>query len=159
MIETDVERYQALDQVDDVTNETCWVGHARTATNESPDRKSRVAPTVPVLPVLQRIWLRAWCRRGAHDSLTALTATGEPVTIARLALRGEVSRSWIYTPARTTRTNRTTPARQPGGRVADSVHHASDESLRRRLNLAYQRIHTATQRKPTLREALFDLLV
>ncbi|KAA1250898.1 hypothetical protein F0Q45_07250 [Mycobacterium simiae] len=57
-----------------------------------------------------------------------------------LATRAGVPRSWIYTQPETRERiehlQQTTPVAHSGA----GVHRASDESLRRRLDLAYQRI-------------------
>jgi hypothetical protein len=90
----------------------------------------------------------------ARDTLTALAEGSEPVTIAMLATRAGVSRSWIYTQPelreRIQQLQQTTPA----GRGRNGVHRASDESLHRRLDLAHQRITQLRTENQQLREAL-----
>jgi hypothetical protein len=92
----------------------------------------------------------------AQDALVALARNGEPVTIARLASEAGVSRAWIYTqPGLRDQVKRmqrghppgTPPARQAGSR-------ASDESLRRRLELAHQKITQLRAENQQLRRDL-----
>ena len=78
----------------------------------------------------------------AQAALNTLAHNRDPITIARLASTAGVSRSWIYTQPdlrdqieqhqhNHTRTS-------PAPRTTDT--HASTNSLRRRLDLAHQRI-------------------
>jgi hypothetical protein len=92
----------------------------------------------------------------AQDALAALARNGEPVTIARLASEAGVSRTWIYTQHglrdQVKRTQRgqlpgTPPVQQAGSR-------ASDESLRRRLELAHQKITQLRAENQQLRRDL-----
>lgn len=92
----------------------------------------------------------------AQDTLADLARNGEPVTIARLASEAGVSRAWIYTqPALRDQVKRiqhsqppgTPPPRQAGSR-------ASDESLRRRLELAHQKITQLRAENQRLRRDL-----
>lgn len=92
----------------------------------------------------------------AQDALAALARNGEPATIARLASEAGVSRAWIYTqPGLRDQIGRmqrgrlpgTPPARQAGSR-------ASDESLRRRLELAHQKITQLRTENQQLRRDL-----
>ena len=90
----------------------------------------------------------------ARDTLTALAERGEPVTIATLATIAGVSRSWIYTqPELRERIDQLQQA-APASRSGECVHHASDESLRRRLDLAHQRITQLHADNQQLRDAL-----
>lgn len=92
----------------------------------------------------------------AQAALAAMASDGTAVTIARLAAEAGVSRAWIYTqpglrdqveqmqrghaPGRP-------PARPPGSR-------ATDESLRRRLELAHQKITQLRSENQQLRHDL-----
>jgi predicted nucleic acid-binding Zn-ribbon protein len=90
----------------------------------------------------------------ARDALTALAASGEPVTIAMLATRAGVSRSWIYTQPELRERIEHLQQATPVARSGAGVHRASDESLRRRLDLAHQRIGQLRHENQQLREAL-----
>jgi hypothetical protein len=90
----------------------------------------------------------------AHQELAALAESGESVTIARLATRAGVSRSWIYTQPELREQIEQLQQAAPGGRGVDGAHRASDESLRRRLNLAHQRITQLRNENQQLRDAL-----
>jgi hypothetical protein len=92
----------------------------------------------------------------AQAALAAMTRNGDPVTIARLATQAAVSRSWIYTQpglrdqieqARQGLGRTSLPGGQHGGR-------ASDESLRRRLELAHQKITELRTENQQLRRDL-----
>lgn len=113
------------------------------------DRASRLGEHAPARheQALQR----------AQDALAALARNGEPVTIARLASEAGVSRAWIYTqPGLRDQVKRmqhgqppsTLPARQASSR-------ASDESLRRRLELAHQKSTQLRAENQQLRRDLF----
>ena len=91
----------------------------------------------------------------ASETLTALADSGGPVSIAALATRAGVSRSWIYTQPELR--ERIEQLQQPSSRIskgADGAHRASDKSLRRRLILAHQRITQLRNENQQLREAL-----
>jgi len=91
----------------------------------------------------------------ASDTLTALAEGGEPVSIAALASHVKVSRSWIY--AQTELRDRIEQLQQHSSRIrrhTDEVCRASDESLRRRLDLAHQRITQLRNENQQLGDAL-----
>jgi hypothetical protein len=92
----------------------------------------------------------------AQDALAALARNGEPVTIARLAGEAGVSRAWIYTQPglrdQVERMQRGHPPGTPPGRQAGS--RASDKSLRRRLELAHQKITQLRAENQQLRRDL-----
>lgn len=91
----------------------------------------------------------------ASETLTALTEGGERVSIAALATRAGVSRSWIYTQPELR--ERIEQLQQPSSHInrrGDGATRASDESLRRRLDLAHQRITQLRNENQQLREAL-----
>jgi len=91
----------------------------------------------------------------ASETLTSLVEAGEPVSIAALASRASVSRSWIYTqPELLERIEQLQQVSSLIGRGANNAHQASDESLRRRLALAHQRITQLRNDNQQLREAL-----
>jgi hypothetical protein len=90
----------------------------------------------------------------AHEELAALADSGDPITIARLATQAGVSRSWIYTQPELRERIEQLQKTAPGGRGAGGAHGASDESLRRRLNLAHQRITQLRNENQQLRDAL-----
>jgi len=78
----------------------------------------------------------------AQEALAAMVRNGKPVTIARLATEASVSRAWIYTQSGLlgqieqlrSSTTRSNPASRP------DASRASDNSLRRRLELAHEKI-------------------
>lgn len=90
----------------------------------------------------------------AHEELTALADSGEPVAIALLGTRAGVSRSWIYTQPELRERIEQFQQTSSSSHDAGGVHRASDESLRRRLNLAHQRITQLRNENQQLRDAL-----
>lgn len=92
----------------------------------------------------------------AEQTLRLLTATGEPVTIARFAAAAQVSRSWLYTQpellAKITALPR--PAPRPASAAAPASQRASTTSLQRRLELAHQRIRQLNTDNQRLRAEL-----
>jgi Family of unknown function (DUF6262) len=94
--------------------------------------------------------------RRAQDALAALARNGEPVTIARLAAEAGVSRAWIYTQPglrdQVEQMQHGHPPRTPRARQVGS--RASDESLRRRLELAHQKITQLRAENQQLRHDL-----
>ncbi len=92
----------------------------------------------------------------AQAALAAMTGDGTPVTIARLAAQAGVSRAWIYTqPALRDQVGQLQhgqASRRPPARQA--VSRASDESLRRRLELAHQKITQLRAENQQLRHDL-----
>jgi chromosome segregation ATPase len=91
----------------------------------------------------------------AHQTLTEMADAGEPVTVARVADRAGVSRSWVYSqPALRDRIQQL-QNRQTGANTArDTVTRASDDSLRQRLALAHERISHLRAENQQLRDAL-----
>lgn len=92
----------------------------------------------------------------ARATLAAMASSSTPVTIARLAAEAGVSRAWIYTQpglrdqieqVQHSRASGSPPARQAASR-------ASDESLRRRLELAHQKITQLRAENQQLRHDL-----
>jgi hypothetical protein len=90
----------------------------------------------------------------AQAALAAMSREGAPVTIAGLAARAEVSRAWIYTQPglrdqieQLRRNRASSRGRQTGNR-------ASEESLRRRLELAHQKITQLRTENHQLRQDL-----
>lgn len=92
----------------------------------------------------------------AQAALAAMVADGNVVTVARLARKAGVSRSWIYTRAELRDRielyqQNATRAGEPG---RDARSQASEESLRRRLTLAHQRITQLRDDNQHLRDSL-----
>jgi hypothetical protein len=91
----------------------------------------------------------------AQQALTEFADTGEQVTVALLADRAGVSRSWIYTqPALRDRIRQLQQHRASADFVRDTVTRASDDSLRQRLALAHERINQLRIDNQQLRDAL-----
>lgn len=91
----------------------------------------------------------------AQRALTELADTGEPVTVALLASRSGVSRSWIYTqPALRDQLRQLQQHHAGAGFVRDTVTRATDDSLRQRLALAHERITQLRAENQQLRDAL-----
>ena len=90
----------------------------------------------------------------AHEELAALADSGDPITIARWQPR-QACRDPGYTPS-PNYANGSNNSRKPrpSGSGVDGAHRASDESLRRRLNLAHQRITQLRNENQQLRDAL-----
>jgi Family of unknown function (DUF6262) len=90
----------------------------------------------------------------AHRALEALAASGGPVTVSRLIREAAVSRSWIYTQPELL--DLLEKLRHRGDRTAGPAPNsrASDESLRRRLDLAHQRIAQLRADNHELRDML-----
>ena len=92
----------------------------------------------------------------ARAALAAMARDGTPVTVARLAAEASVSRAWIYTQPGLrdeidqlrSGTARTSPASRPG------ESRASDSSLRRRLELAHEKIAQLRAENQQLRHDL-----
>lgn len=89
-----------------------------------------------------------------RETLAELAKSGDAVTVAGLASRAGVSRSWIYTQPHLLerihqlRNHRTTKPPDT------TVTRASDESLRQRLALAHERITQLRNENQQLRESL-----
>jgi hypothetical protein len=94
-------------------------------------------------------------RSKATRALRRLHATGRPITIQTVAREAGVSRSWLYAqPDLRAEIDR---LRATNGRntIAIPVHQrASDASLRRRLEVANERVRALTQENGVLREEL-----
>lgn len=91
----------------------------------------------------------------AQQALTELADTEQPVTVALLADRAGVSRSWIYTqPALRDQIQQLHQHRASTGFVRDTVTRATDDSLRQRLALAHERINQLRTENQQLRDAL-----
>jgi predicted nucleic acid-binding Zn-ribbon protein len=94
----------------------------------------------------------------AQDALTAMAARGDTVTIVSLAKNADVSRSWIYTQPelreRIEQLHHAAPARPPRSAAAGR---ASLESLKRRLDLAHQRIAQLRDENQQLRRSVEQL--
>lgn len=92
----------------------------------------------------------------AQAALAAMAGDGTPVTIARLATEAGVSRAWIYTqPGLRDQIGQMQRGQSPGRpapRPAGS--RASDESLRRRLELAHHKITQLRAENQQLRHDL-----
>lgn len=80
---------------------------------------------------------------------------GEPVTIALIARRAGVSRSWIYTqPALRDQIQQLQRHRTDAETSREATIRASDDSLRQRLTLAHERISQLRTENQQLRDAL-----
>lgn len=94
----------------------------------------------------------------AQETITAMAARGDSITVARLAQAAGVSRSWIYTQPelreRIEQLRLAAPARPPGSVTASR---ASLESLKRRLDLAHQRIAQLRDENEQLRRSVEQL--
>lgn len=94
----------------------------------------------------------------AQDTLTAMGARGDTVTVAILAKNADVSRSWIYTQPelrdRIEQLHQAAPARPPRTPAASR---ASLDSLKRRLDLAHRRIAQLREENGQLRHAVEQL--
>jgi predicted nucleic acid-binding Zn-ribbon protein len=94
----------------------------------------------------------------AQETLTAMAACGDTITLAKLAQTADVSRSWIYTQPelreRIEQLRLAAPARPPGSAAASR---ASLESLKRRLDLAHQRIAQLRDENLQLRRSVEQL--
>ncbi len=79
--------------------------------------------------------------RKAQNALAAMAARGDGITVASLAKNAEISRSWIYTQPELRdaieQLNQSAAPRPPRSAAASR---ASLDSLKRRLDLAHQRI-------------------
>lgn len=91
----------------------------------------------------------------AQQALTELADAGEQVTVALLADRARVSRSWIYTqPELRGRLRQLQQHRASAGFIRDTVTRATDDSLRQRLALAHERINQLRTENQQLRDGL-----
>lgn len=94
--------------------------------------------------------------RRAQAALTAMARDGDPVTVARLASEASVSRAWIYTqPGLRDQVKQMQHGRRPGtSPPRQAGRRASGESLRRRLELAHQKITQLRAENQQLRRDL-----
>lgn len=92
----------------------------------------------------------------AAEAMERLAAEGQPMSVARVAAAARVSRSWLYTqPQLLERIAALADRRPPARREATPApERASTASLRRRLELAHQRIGQLTDENKRLREEL-----
>jgi len=91
----------------------------------------------------------------AHATLTSMADNGEAITVALLASKAGVSRSWIYTqPELRDQIERLQPQTRTGAPRREASNGASEESLRRRLALAHQRIEQLRADNQQLRQSL-----
>ncbi|WP_424862975.1 DUF6262 family protein [Streptomyces sp. MMS24-I29] len=91
----------------------------------------------------------------AQQTLTDMADAGEPVTVALVARRAGVSRSWIYSqPTLRERIQQLQHVRAGTDAARDTVTRASDDSLRQRLALAHERISRLRTENQQLRDAL-----
>jgi len=91
----------------------------------------------------------------AQQTLTEIADTGQPVTVALLANRAKISRSWIYTQkALLSKIRQLQQHHATAGLVRETVIRASDESLRQRLALAHDRINHLRAENQQLRDEL-----
>lgn len=91
----------------------------------------------------------------ARRALAELADTGQSVTVAELASRAGISRSWIYTqPELREQIQQHQRSQSDSDTARQIVTRASDESLHRRLTLAHERITQLRKENQQLREAL-----
>lgn len=94
----------------------------------------------------------------ALDTLTAMAARGDTITVAGLAKNADISRSWIYTqPELRDRIEQLNQAAAPRPPRSAAASRASLESLKRRLDLAHQRITQLRHENGQLRHAVEQL--
>lgn len=99
---------------------------------------------------------RADTQRRARDGLRRLQASGQPVSFRSVAQEAGVSRSWLYADAEVRAEIERLRTSQPatGAAAIPAQDRASDASLRSRLTLAHERIHTLTAETHQLRDQL-----
>jgi hypothetical protein len=92
----------------------------------------------------------------AQAALAAMASDGTPVTIARLAANAGVSRAWIYNqPGLREQIRQLQRHHAPAIPLArPAATRASDESLRRRLELAHQKVTQLRAENQQLRHDL-----
>jgi chromosome segregation ATPase len=91
----------------------------------------------------------------AEQAITEMADDGEPVTVALIAKRAGVSRSWIYTqPTLRDRIDQLRQHRTAATATRNTATRASDDSLRHRLALAHERISQLRTENQQLRDAL-----
>lgn len=99
--------------------------------------------------------------RRAHEALTRAEARHEPLSMSRLAENAGVSRAWLYTqPELLDRLERLRAASvaTSGRSKPPPAQRASEASLRRRLELAHQRVTQLTDENRRLRDQLAYVL-
>jgi hypothetical protein len=90
-----------------------------------------------------------------QQTLTEMTDAGETMTVALIARRAGVSRSWIYTqPALRNQIQQLQRHRADAETNRETTTRASDNSLRQRLALAHERISQLRTENQQLRDAL-----
>jgi hypothetical protein len=99
-------------------------------------------------------------RRRAVAALRRMDTSGLPVTIDALAREAGVSRSWIYSqPDLRAEAERLRDRTRPAtGRAVPDRQRSSDASLRRRVEVATQRIRELETDNKRLRDALAEAL-
>ncbi|HEY3691444.1 MAG TPA: DUF6262 family protein [Pseudonocardiaceae bacterium] len=92
----------------------------------------------------------------AHAALTTMASNGDTITVSLLASKAGVSRSWIYTQPelRDQIKQLPRPMARTGAPRREAGDPASEESLRRRLALAHQRIAELRDENQQLRQSL-----
>jgi len=91
----------------------------------------------------------------AHAVLASMASNGDAITVSMLANKAGVSRSWIYTqPELRDQIERLQSQTRTGTPRRDARNGASEESLRRRLALAHQRIAQLRAESQQLRQSL-----
>jgi hypothetical protein len=91
----------------------------------------------------------------ARRALAELSDTGQPVTVAKLASRAGVSRSWIYTqPELRDQIQQQQHSHSDSRSARQTVTRASDKSLHGRLTLAHERITQLRNENQQLRDSL-----
>lgn len=91
----------------------------------------------------------------AHAALTSMASNGDAITVSLLASKAGVSRSWIYTqPELRDQIERLQPQTRSGAPRRETGDRASEESLRRRLDLAHERITQLRAENQQLRQSL-----
>lgn len=91
----------------------------------------------------------------AYQALAELAETGQSVTVAELASRAGVSRSWIYTqPELREQIQQQQRSHSDSHSARQTAIRASDESLHRRLTLAHERITQLRKENQQLRDSL-----
>lgn len=98
-------------------------------------------------------------RRRAIAALRRMDNTGLPITIDALAREARVSRSWIYSqPDLRAEAERLRDRLRPAGKAVPDRQRASDASLRRRVEVATQRIRELEADNKRLRASLAEAL-
>jgi hypothetical protein len=99
-------------------------------------------------------------RRRAAAALRRLDAAGRPISFDALAREAQISRSWLYAqPDLRAEIERLRGRRQqPARQALPARQHATDASLRARLELATQRVRELEADNRRLRDALAQAL-